>query len=55
MAYGVKGELPDVSYTLNETRELMDKGNFQEANWHLTKEVKKTRLLFQIRKPLTTC
>lgn len=49
---GVKGELPDVSYTLNETRELMDKGNFQEANWHLTKEVKKRGYFSKLESPL---
>ncbi|MFD2654792.1 glycosyl hydrolase family 95 catalytic domain-containing protein [Gracilibacillus thailandensis] len=38
---GVKGELPDISHTLTETRALMKDGEYQEANWHLTNEVKK--------------
>ncbi|HZG87822.1 glycosyl hydrolase family 95 catalytic domain-containing protein [Paenibacillus sp.] len=34
--WGRKDELPDVGYTLPETRRLMDEGRYMEANWHLT-------------------
>ena len=36
---GEKDELPDVSHTLQETRRLMDAGEFSEASWHLTRAV----------------
>ncbi|MFC4402156.1 glycosyl hydrolase family 95 catalytic domain-containing protein [Gracilibacillus xinjiangensis] len=49
---GVKGELPDVSHTLKETRELMDQGKFDQANWHLTKEVKKRDYFAKLASPL---
>ncbi|PWW02878.1 alpha-L-fucosidase 2 [Paenibacillus cellulosilyticus] len=35
--WGRKAELPDVSYTLPETRKLMDEEKYLEASWHLTK------------------
>ncbi|MBD3919219.1 glycoside hydrolase N-terminal domain-containing protein [Paenibacillus sp. PR3] len=34
--WGRKDELPDVSYTLPETRRLMDDEKYLEASWHLT-------------------
>jgi len=34
--WGRKDELPDVSYTLPETRKLMDEEKYLEASWHLT-------------------
>lgn len=38
--WGRKDELPDVSYTLAETRALMDENRFQEASWNLTNALK---------------
>ncbi|MGP4040034.1 glycosyl hydrolase family 95 catalytic domain-containing protein [Gracilibacillus sp. D59] len=49
---GVKGELPDVSQSLDETRSLMHDGKFQEANWHLTNEVKKHGYFSKLACPL---
>ncbi|QGH32985.1 glycoside hydrolase family 95 protein [Gracilibacillus salitolerans] len=49
---GVKGELPDVNQSLTETRALMNEGKFQEANWHLTNEVKKQGYFSKLACPL---
>ncbi|WP_208585512.1 glycosyl hydrolase family 95 catalytic domain-containing protein [Gracilibacillus suaedae] len=49
---GVKGELPDVSHTLTETRALMKEGEFQKANWHLTNEIKKQGYYSKLACPL---
>lgn len=38
--WGKKDTLPDVSYSLQETRRLMDEGRFQDANWLLTNSLK---------------
>ncbi|MBD7969532.1 glycosyl hydrolase family 95 catalytic domain-containing protein [Paenibacillus gallinarum] len=35
--WGQKDELPDVSYTLPETRLMMQEERFLEASWHLTR------------------
>ncbi|WP_249281000.1 glycoside hydrolase N-terminal domain-containing protein [Paenibacillus sp. 7516] len=37
--WGRKDELPNVSHTLQETRRLMDAGEYSEASWHLTRAV----------------
>ncbi|WP_299091852.1 glycoside hydrolase N-terminal domain-containing protein [uncultured Metabacillus sp.] len=37
---GRKDTLPDVSYTLSETRDLMKKEKYHEASWHLTNTLK---------------
>ncbi|RKL65266.1 alpha-L-fucosidase [Salipaludibacillus neizhouensis] len=37
---GKKDVLPDVGYTLNETRDLMKKEKYKEASWHLTNTLK---------------
>lgn len=37
---GQKGSLPDVSYTLAKTRNLMNQGKYHEANWILANELK---------------
>ncbi|SFL94066.1 alpha-L-fucosidase 2 [Gracilibacillus orientalis] len=49
---GVKGELPNVSQSLTETRALMKEGKFQEANWHLTNAVKKHGYFSKLACPL---
>lgn len=45
---GKKMDVPDVAYTLQETRELMSDNKYLEASWHLTNTLKdqgyKTRL-----------
>ena len=37
---GKKAEVPDVAYTLQETREMMLDKNYLEASWHLTNTLK---------------
>ncbi|MFS0637718.1 glycoside hydrolase N-terminal domain-containing protein [Mesobacillus foraminis] len=39
---GKKDTLPDLSHTLNETRELMNQEKYIEASWHLTNSLKET-------------
>ncbi len=39
-AGGRTNEVPDISYALKETRQLMDEGKFTEASWHLTNKLK---------------
>jgi alpha-L-fucosidase 2 len=38
--WGRKDAVPDVSYTLVETRRLMDEGQYLEASWNLTNTLK---------------
>ncbi|WP_199613997.1 glycosyl hydrolase family 95 catalytic domain-containing protein [Paenibacillus alkalitolerans] len=38
--WGRKDRLPDVSFTLEETRKLMDERRYLEASWHLTNTLK---------------
>ena len=45
---GNKDTLPDVSYTLNETRELIEKEKYNEANWHLTNTLKENGYLTRL-------
>ncbi|UOQ84897.1 glycosyl hydrolase family 95 catalytic domain-containing protein [Gracilibacillus salinarum] len=49
---GEKGKLPDLSHTLEETRAMMDKEAFEEANWHLTNELKQTGYHSTLQSPL---
>src|SRR5690625_578082 len=37
---GRKDNVPDVSHTLEETRDLMSKGAYQDASWNLTNALK---------------
>ncbi|MBA2938669.1 glycoside hydrolase N-terminal domain-containing protein [Paenibacillus sp. CGMCC 1.16610] len=38
--WGQRDELPDVSFTLERTRKLMDEGRYQEASWQLANALK---------------
>lgn len=40
---GRKDTVPDVSYTLDETREMIDKGEYLDASWNLTNALKERK------------
>ena len=50
--WGRKDELPDVAYTLSETRRLMDEGRYMEANWHLTNALRRAGYATTLASPV---
>lgn len=53
--WGKKSELPDISYTLAETRRLMDQGNFYEANWVSTNALREKGYTAKLASPCPLC
>jgi len=51
----IRGELPDVSHTLKETRRLMDAKQYREASWVLTNAVKEQGYISKLGFPLPVC
>jgi alpha-L-fucosidase 2 len=47
--------LPDINYTLAETRRLMDEGKYHEANWVSSNELRKSGYKNSMGAPLPLC
>lgn len=53
--WGIKNELPDISYTLAETRRLIDEGKFWEANWISANALKEKGYEAKLASPCPLC
>ena len=51
----LRGELPDVSDTLKQTRKLMEEKHYREASWVLTNALKEKGYLSKLGFPLPVC